>query len=84
MLGTKQQTLPRRCRFQMKIKPFGDDSSVEDLVSYDGPWDSKSLLAHLYEHLPEFTTRMTTESLPGFLGMQPGGNSPFTPKVRFK
>jgi hypothetical protein len=39
------------------------------------------VLQQVYELLPTFTAHITAESMPAFMGMRPGGVSPFTPKV---
>lgn len=69
------------CHAELLIKPFGNELDVSHLLGYSGPVDAKAVQREVYEHIPEFTTHMTAQSLPGFLGLQPGGLNPFTPKV---
>ena len=64
------------------MKPFGEDLGPADVRSLSPPIEAKAVLLELQEQVPEFTTHMTAEALPAFMGMQPGGNSPFTPKAR--
>jgi hypothetical protein len=66
----------------MRLKPFGDEQDEDDLVTLDPAASTKVMLQMLYDELPEFTVHVTSESMQAFLGMQPGGVSPLTPKAR--
>lgn len=75
----------RRCHIATLIKPFGDGLSFGDLrgpLGGGGVPDSKQALAEVDRELPEHTTHLSSDNLPAFMGMVPGGVSPFTPKVR--
>jgi hypothetical protein len=70
-----------RCHWQLRLKPFGDELDEDDLVTLDATAAPKEVLARVHDEVPEFTVHVTADSMQAFLGMQPGGVNPFTPKV---
>jgi hypothetical protein len=73
--------LCHRCNLELSLKPFGLELDEDDLIRLDTAIDGKGVLQQVYELLPTFTVHITAESMPAFMGMRPGGVSPFTPKV---
>ena len=64
------------------MKPFGDSLDEDDLITVDSSAPPKVVLQSVYAELPEFTVHVTGAAMQAFLGMQPGGVNPLTPKVR--
>lgn len=72
----------RRCKVALRAKAFGEKTNVGDLTTLPSDITSKAAIQHVYGSLPDLTVHITGETLPAFLGMQPGGLSPLMPKVR--
>ena len=68
----------------LRVKAFGAKASASELAALPSKVDSKTALQHIYSILPDLTVHITGETLPAFMGMQPGGLSPLTPKVPFQ
>ena len=65
----------------LRLKGFGDGVDAHELKAVEVSTDSKAVLQLVYADLHEFTTHVSGDTMQSFLGMQPGGNSPFMPKV---
>ena len=66
------------------MKPFGTDLDSDDVVSVPTDLSAKEVLKFVQKHVPDSTIHVTSETMPAFIGMKPGGIDPLTPKVGFE